>query len=173
MQSNNLKLYYCHPCQKSVMIELPNLICPACGSDFLQEAKMSEIEPDTSRDFSFFEIYSENDPATRRIQMITRILEEFGHNRVRDGRNLREMIRDLLLHRNEHHGPATSEMLENITTITIETDESAECKICAENFTKGEKKQKLPCKHEYHSSCLEPWLKLQSYCPVCKQHLSS
>ncbi|KAI8393366.1 uncharacterized protein BYT42DRAFT_3829 [Radiomyces spectabilis] len=43
------------------------------------------------------------------------------------------------------------------------------CVICLEGFKHGELVRELPCKHEYHCTCIDPWLKTKSAeCPLCK-----
>ncbi|KAI4325788.1 hypothetical protein MLD38_031155 [Melastoma candidum] len=43
------------------------------------------------------------------------------------------------------------------------------CTICLEDYKDGEIIKVLPCRHEFHSSCVESWLKKGGkVCPVCK-----
>ncbi|CAN0918774.1 Receptor homology region, transmembrane domain-and RING domain-containing protein 1, partial [Linum grandiflorum] len=43
------------------------------------------------------------------------------------------------------------------------------CVICLEDYKDGEVLKVLPCKHEFHSSCVCSWLtKWGTFCPVCK-----
>ncbi|CAN1122433.1 Receptor homology region, transmembrane domain-and RING domain-containing protein 1 [Linum perenne] len=43
------------------------------------------------------------------------------------------------------------------------------CVICLEDYKDGEVVKVLPCKHEFHSSCVGSWLtKWGTFCPVCK-----
>lgn len=47
-----------------------------------------------------------------------------------------------------------------------------QCVICLENFEQDQVLKILPCKHEYHRDCIDPWLlKKSSLCPVCKQNI--
>lgn len=32
------------------------------------------------------------------------------------------------------------------------------CAVCQEGLKKGEKVRELPCKHQYHIDCVDPWL---------------
>jgi hypothetical protein len=51
----------------------------------------------------------------------------------------------------------------------IPTDK--ECYICLKNFKKNTKVRKLPCGHLFDEKCLQPWLKQNSTCPICKFEL--
>ncbi|KAJ8438459.1 hypothetical protein Cgig2_027139 [Carnegiea gigantea] len=42
------------------------------------------------------------------------------------------------------------------------------CSVCLEQVNAGELIRSLPCLHQYHASCIDPWLRQQGTCPVCK-----
>ncbi|XP_073963816.1 uncharacterized protein isoform X1 [Choristoneura fumiferana] len=44
-----------------------------------------------------------------------------------------------------------------------------ECSICFEIMLKDQDLTKLPCAHNFHSSCLAPWLTEQQTCPNCRK----
>ena len=43
-----------------------------------------------------------------------------------------------------------------------------ECSICLEEFKLNEIVITLPCSHTYHKKCMEPWLKDNNNCPLCR-----
>ncbi|XP_068646102.1 receptor homology region, transmembrane domain- and RING domain-containing protein 2-like [Aristolochia californica] len=52
---------------------------------------------------------------------------------------------------------------------TIET-----CTICLEDYKNGDILRVLPCQHEFHALCVDPWLtKWGAFCPLCKHDLQA
>eukprot|EP00257_Ricinus_communis_P017139 XP_015575512.1 E3 ubiquitin-protein ligase SDIR1 isoform X1 [Ricinus communis] len=47
------------------------------------------------------------------------------------------------------------------------------CSICLEQVNKGEIVRSLPCLHQFHTNCIDPWLRQQGTCPVCKFRIGS
>ncbi|XP_073321867.1 RING finger protein 215 isoform X1 [Pagrus major] len=52
----------------------------------------------------------------------------------------------------------------------VETDN---CAVCLEPFNNNQCLRVLPCLHEYHRDCVDPWLLLQHTCPLCKRSILS
>ncbi|CAH1427626.1 unnamed protein product [Lactuca virosa] len=46
--------------------------------------------------------------------------------------------------------------------------EDNKCSICQEEFVRGDEIGRLGCKHGYHNSCINQWLALKNWCPICK-----
>ncbi|XP_075390919.1 RING finger protein 215 isoform X2 [Tenrec ecaudatus] len=42
------------------------------------------------------------------------------------------------------------------------------CAVCLDYFCHKQWLRVLPCKHEFHRDCVDPWLLLQQTCPLCK-----
>ncbi|XP_020267473.1 E3 ubiquitin-protein ligase SDIR1-like [Asparagus officinalis] len=47
------------------------------------------------------------------------------------------------------------------------------CSVCLEQVNAGELVRSLPCLHQFHTGCIDPWLRQQGTCPVCKHRASS
>ncbi|CDH48409.1 predicted protein [Lichtheimia corymbifera JMRC:FSU:9682] len=59
------------------------------------------------------------------------------------------------------------------TTGTSGDLSDAMCVICLDEFSAGETVRQLPCGHEYHCECIDPWLTVKSAsCPLCKHDCS-
>ncbi|SAL95898.1 hypothetical protein [Absidia glauca] len=55
------------------------------------------------------------------------------------------------------------------TDDSSDDDRHAECAICLEDYVDGDNLRVLPCKHEFHASCIDAWLTgHKKFCPVCK-----
>ncbi|KAL6843766.1 hypothetical protein ACP4OV_026337 [Aristida adscensionis] len=42
------------------------------------------------------------------------------------------------------------------------------CSICQEEYLTGEEVGRMACKHYYHISCIQHWLRQKNWCPICK-----
>ena len=42
------------------------------------------------------------------------------------------------------------------------------CAVCRDEFAPGDVLKTMPCFHSFHGACLEPWLKINATCPICK-----
>ncbi|KAG7280952.1 hypothetical protein CRUP_022963 [Coryphaenoides rupestris] len=49
--------------------------------------------------------------------------------------------------------------------------ETENCAVCLEPFNNNQCLRVLPCRHEYHRDCVDPWLILQHTCPLCKRSI--
>ncbi|XP_018617928.2 RING finger protein 215 isoform X4 [Scleropages formosus] len=45
------------------------------------------------------------------------------------------------------------------------------CAVCLEQFYNNQCLRVLPCMHEFHRDCVDPWLLLQQTCPLCKRSI--
>lgn len=56
------------------------------------------------------------------------------------------------------------------TNTTVKT-EDATCAICLSPYEKNDKLRHLPCRHHFHSECIEQWLLKNKSCPFCKRNI--
>ena len=74
---------------------------------------------------------------------------------------------------NKMDNPTDEDIFEQLPESEIEdinqlSEEKKECIICLATFKKSDKITLLPCTHMFHSHCVESWLKVKDYCPVCQ-----
>ncbi|KAG9302748.1 hypothetical protein G9A89_009525 [Geosiphon pyriformis] len=54
------------------------------------------------------------------------------------------------------------------------TEEQLTCPICLGDFEAGEELRILPCHHQYHTTCIDPWLlDISPLCPMCKSDFTT
>jgi len=55
----------------------------------------------------------------------------------------------------------------------IEIGEIKRCVICLQDYQRNEEIKTLPCGHEYHSKCVDPWLARHNRtCPTCRHDIT-
>jgi E3 ubiquitin-protein ligase RNF115/126 len=66
--------------------------------------------------------------------------------------------------------PASRVSIEAMPRVTVTKEESVakECAICLDGYEVGGEAREMPCKHRFHSGCIERWLGLHGSCPVCR-----
>ncbi|XP_070552144.1 uncharacterized protein [Ptychodera flava] len=47
------------------------------------------------------------------------------------------------------------------------------CNICFVDYERNEALRRLPCFHRYHAECIDPWLKQNPTCPVCRVRVTT
>ncbi|KAL5559386.1 hypothetical protein UlMin_035597 [Ulmus minor] len=58
--------------------------------------------------------------------------------------------------------------LEDVAVEVIGNKEDVKCSICQEEYADGDEVGRLPCEHSYHVDCVQQWLRLKNWCPICK-----
>ncbi|KAI3779199.1 hypothetical protein L2E82_08791 [Cichorium intybus] len=84
------------------------------------------------------------------------------------------LMNDLM--RKEGQPPASQTSIDAMPTVEVKgTDEieslGGECVICLEEYGVGDVAKEMPCKHRFHSGCVEKWLKIHGSCPVCRHKM--
>lgn len=61
----------------------------------------------------------------------------------------------------------------NAAGITKGPEDELTCSVCLEQVNVGELIRSLPCLHQFHANCIDPWLRQQGTCPICKYRAGS
>ncbi|KAK4785148.1 hypothetical protein SAY86_001837 [Trapa natans] len=70
----------------------------------------------------------------------------------------------------------SSEVMQGSDAAAANTNYSEDdlmCTICLEQVNKGDLVRSLPCLHQFHANCIDPWLRQQGTCPMCKHKMGS
>ncbi|XP_050363093.1 uncharacterized protein LOC126781997 [Argentina anserina] len=60
-----------------------------------------------------------------------------------------------------------SEPLED-ASIDCDNKDEVKCSICQEEYVAGDEVGRLRCEHSYHVVCINQWLRIKNWCPICK-----
>ncbi|CAL5369884.1 unnamed protein product [Camellia sinensis] len=66
--------------------------------------------------------------------------------------------------------PASKASIEAMPVVKV-VEEGLECAICLGEYEVGGVAKEMPCKHRYHSDCIEKWLGMHGSCPVCRYNM--
>lgn len=72
---------------------------------------------------------------------------------------------------------AARKALSKIPTKTIKTEDKEMqgeyecCAVCIEPYKVSDVLRTLPCRHEFHKNCIDPWLLEHRTCPMCKMDI--
>ncbi|KAL6858671.1 hypothetical protein ACP4OV_017673 [Aristida adscensionis] len=71
-----------------------------------------------------------------------------------------------------------ADAIASLPSVTYQTQEKQDgnmeqCVICRVEFEEGESLVALPCKHSYHSECINQWLQVNKVCPMCSSEVST
>lgn len=64
--------------------------------------------------------------------------------------------------------PETKPELKKVDSNKKALEDELTCTVCLEQVNGGELVRSLPCLHQFHATCIDPWLRQQGTCPVCK-----
>ncbi|KAL5190136.1 putative E3 ubiquitin-protein ligase HIP1 [Glycine soja] len=57
---------------------------------------------------------------------------------------------------------------ENAAESCNEHKDDTKCSICQEEYVAADEVGSLQCEHGYHVACIQQWLQLKNWCPICK-----
>jgi len=69
--------------------------------------------------------------------------------------------------------PETKPELKKVDSNKKASEDELTCTVCLEQVNGGELVRSLPCLHQFHATCIDPWLRQQGTCPVCKLEVGS
>jgi hypothetical protein len=166
MEINN-KRYWCHICNKKVLIIENELRCQLCNKEYIQEINHPEFRRFESINVSG-EISNEdilNIVETLRAVEDARIMQlllESNTQQILD-QSFEEDASKLTIKK------VSSNFLSQLKETNLSSIESKkECSICHDTFEHDCKAIQLKCLHYYHKACIYNWFSNKNTCPECR-----
>lgn len=80
---------------------------------------------------------------------------------------------DFLNGEKQGRSPASKSSVEDMPRVVIGEDKEkgGSCAICLEEWSEGDVAAEMPCKHKFHSRCVEEWLGIHATCPLCRYEM--
>ncbi|KAJ5655309.1 hypothetical protein N7507_007259, partial [Penicillium longicatenatum] len=132
-----------------------------------------------------------------RAMLETIPIVKFGDESPRDGVDAAKRDVEMVSHESGHEHSPRSESIADVEETTRETDLPEQesdhpiaaapehktdaapdagnfsCPICTDDFIKGQDLRVLPCQHQFHPECIDPWLvNVSGTCPLCRIDLN-
>jgi len=144
-------------------------------SNFFQQILSPSLNNDNNNQFPFF--FPNTNGMDPLLSMMSSIMGANGGFQMDyGGGNLEQLLNQLFEASAGRYGPppASKSVRDTLKTIDItqnHVDNKEECAICKEEFCISESVKQLPCGHNYHDTCISPWLETRNSCPVCRYEL--
>ncbi|KAJ5569811.1 uncharacterized protein N7459_009241 [Penicillium hispanicum] len=73
----------------------------------------------------------------------------------------------------QHHAEQPAAPAAESKTDAVPDGGNFSCPICTDDFVKGQDLRVLPCNHQFHPECIDPWLvNVSGTCPLCRIDLN-
>lgn len=59
-----------------------------------------------------------------------------------------------------------------VTAAAKDEADDKRCVVCLVDFEEKQLVRVLPCLHEYHTRCIDKWLKSNRTCPICRAEVN-
>jgi hypothetical protein len=66
---------------------------------------------------------------------------------------------------------AETAIREETQPFNLRATSNVDCAVCQEHFQDGDTVRRLPCNHQFHSACVDPWLRIHARCPLCNSQM--
>ncbi|CAO1424446.1 unnamed protein product [Diamesa serratosioi] len=104
------------------------------------------------------------DTASHQLLLMVRYLQQSGYDELLNMGNGEDKLPP----------PASKELVKNLKWKLVKPEDE-KCAICLlpNKNLNGQKFLILPCSHEFHDTCIKPWLEKTNSCPLCRSEMKT